>query len=178
QTCTTSTAQRWRITDAAVDEVTYTVYREANPTADQLDAYARIDAAVGAAVDRYNARTDISKHLRVSYDPAVRTANAGLSGTMNFGADRRFMVEGVALHEMGHTLGIGTSGGYYAKCVDGVWTGTTAVALLQSWDGAGARLNCSNPHIWPYGLNYPNEYNEVNFDRNVDLTEAMIRDGM
>ncbi|OOB92313.1 hypothetical protein B0T42_01245 [Rathayibacter sp. VKM Ac-2630] len=177
-TCTGSTAQRWRLTDASVREMTYTIQREANPTADQLDAYSRIDAAVGAAVDRYNARTDISKHLRVYYNPGVPTAEANIDGVMSFGANRGYMVEGTALHEIGHTLGIGTSGGYYAKCVDGAWTGADALSLLASWDGAGARLNCSNPHIWPYGLNYSNEFSELAFERNVDLTEAMIRDGM
>ena len=178
QTCTTSTAQRWRIKDAAVDEVTYTVYREANPTADQLDAYSRIDAAVGAAVDRYNARTDISKHLRVFYNPGVPTAEANVDGRMSFGADRRYMVEGTALHEMGHTMGIGISRGYDAKCINGAWTGTNATALLQTWDGTGARLNCNGSHIWPYGLNYSNEFSELAFERNVDITEAMISDGM
>ena len=97
---------------------------------------------------------------------------------MSFGSDRQYMTEGTALHEMGHALGVGTSDGYYNKCVDGAWTGSIANALLQSWDGPNARLNCSNPHIWPYGLNYPSEFSETAFVRNVDLTEAMIADGM
>ncbi|WP_442575402.1 RICIN domain-containing protein [Microbacterium sp. F51-2R] len=177
-TCNGTTAQRWRLTDASVREMTYTIYREPNPTADQIDAYNRIDAAVGAAVNRYNALTDISKHLRIWYNPSVPTAQAGLDGGMSFGADRTYMVEGTALHEIGHTLGIGTSGGYYNQCVNGAWIGSNANALLQSWEGPDARLNCSNPHIWPYGLNYNTEFSEQAFVRNVELTEAMISDGM
>jgi hypothetical protein len=163
---------------AAEGEITYTLHREDAPTADQTDAYNRIDAAVAAAVSRYNASTDITKHLDVYYRPGVPTAEANTDGVVSFGTDRSYMSEGTALHEISHTLGVGLSGGWFSKCVDGTWTGPVATALVQTWDGADARVNCGGSHIWPYGLNYSNEFSDVAFERNVDLVEAMIADGL
>jgi hypothetical protein len=163
---------------SAQGEITYTLYRESAPTSDQIDAYNRIDAAVSAAVAQYNATTDITKHLNVYYRPGVPTAEASYDGTISFGSDRAYMVEGTALHEISHTLGIGQSGGWFDRCVDGGWTGAGANALVRSWDGPDARVNCGGSHIWPYGLNYSNEFSELAFERHVELIEAMIADGM
>jgi LPXTG-motif cell wall-anchored protein len=156
--------------------MTYTLYREADPTDDQADAYDRIDAAVGAAVARYNAMTDLTKHLSVSYNPGVPTAEASSDGGVSFGADRSYMTEGTALHEIAHALGVGTTDDWIAQCVDGTWTGGTVTALIRSWDGPNSHLNCGGFHIWPYGLNYPDEFSELAFERNVEIVEAIVVD--
>jgi putative cell wall-binding protein/GH43 family beta-xylosidase len=158
--------------------ITYTLHRESAPTPQQVDAYARIDAAVSAAVERYNRLTDISKRLDVFYTPGVPTAEANIDGRMSFGADPAYQSEGTALHEVAHTLGVGTSDGWFAHCVDGVWDGPRATALVHQWDGPATQLSCGGSHVWPYGLNYPDEFSESAFDRHVDLVEAMIGDGM
>lgn len=165
---------------AAEGEMTYTLHREANPTPDQADAYARITAAMDAAVARFNAQTDITKVLNVYYDPSVPTADADSSGNgnMRFGADRRYQVEGTALHEISHTVGVGVSGSFYDMCSTGVWSGPQATALVKSWDGPDAQLRCAGIHIYPYGLNFDNEFSELAFERHVEVTEAMIADGM
>lgn len=163
---------------AAEGEITYTLHRSANPTADELDAYDRITAAVDAAVARYNAGSDITKVLNVYYAPGVPTAEGSNNGDLRFGSNRSFMVEGTALHEISHTIGVGQNGGWYSHCVDGVWDGPNATAVVRSFDGGGAQLNCGGSHIWPYGLNYSNEFSEVAFDRHVEVVEAMLADGM
>jgi len=162
----------------AAGNVTYTLYTSDSPSADEADAYDRIRAAMDAAVARYNERTDISRHLNVWYAPGVPTAEANINGDIRFGSDRGYMNESTALHEMGHTMGVGQSGGFFNLCQDGTWAGAQATALVQSWDGPDARVYCGGGHFWPYGLNYTSEYSDLAADHNVDLVRAMIADGM
>ncbi|MCJ1697760.1 RICIN domain-containing protein [Rathayibacter caricis] len=175
-TCNGNTAQRWRISDPAVQKITYTLSRSSNPSADELDAYARITDAMDRAVARYNRLNNIDRHLWVSYVPGVQTADATINGNIRFGSNRGFMQEGTALHEMSHTVGVGTAWMFDNNCQNNGWA--SAVPLLRTWDGPGATLNCGGGHMWPYGLNYSNEYNELNFERHTKLVQAMLSDGM
>jgi hypothetical protein len=175
-TCTGSTAQRWRLSDPSVQKITYTLARSQNPTADELDAYARITDAMDRAVARYNRLTNIDRQLWVSYEPGVQTADATIYGNIRFGANRGFMQEGTALHEMSHTVGVGTASMFWNNCQNNGWA--SALPLLRSWDGPNATINCGGDHMWPYGLNYNNEYNEMNFERHTKLVQAMLSDGM
>jgi len=162
----------------AAGRMTYTLYTDPNPTADQADAYQRITAAMDAAVARYNEFSDFDRHLNVYYVPGVPTAEASIDGTIRFGDNRGFMQERTALHEISHTVGNGTADAWYAMCQNGQWTGANANAKLAEFDGPGATLNCGGSHIWPYGLNYDDEMSDVAADRHVQIIWAMIADGM
>uniref|UniRef100_UPI003F4946AE RICIN domain-containing protein n=1 Tax=Paenarthrobacter nicotinovorans TaxID=29320 RepID=UPI003F4946AE len=174
--CNGYNAQRWRLTDPSVQKITYNLQRSQNPTADELDAYTRITDAMDRAVARYNRLNNIDRVLTVSYVPGVTTADATIYGNIRFGSDRAYMQEGTALHEMSHTVGIGTSWMFDNNCQNNSWA--SALGLLRSWDGPNATINCGGGHIWPYGLNYSNEYNEQNFERHTKLVQAMLSDGM
>lgn len=176
QTCTGSGVQRWSLTDPNVSKITWTLQRSANPTADELDAYARITDAMDRAVARYNKFNNTNRQLWVSYVPGVPTADASISGAIRFGSDRSYMVEGTALHEMAHTVGVGTASYFQSKCDAQDWP--AALPLLRSWDGPNATINCGGSHMWPYGLNYSDEFSETAFDRNVRLVQAMHHDGL
>ncbi|PNS17394.1 hypothetical protein CAC42_7077 [Sphaceloma murrayae] len=161
---------------AAAPALTWTLAKSGNPSADELDAYGRIEAAMTAAVARYGRFSSFAKQINVAYAPGVPTAEASFNGDLRFGSNRGFMNERTALHEISHTLGIGQTSAFSWRCNDNWWPGATA--LLQSWDGAGARINCGGGHIWPYGLNYDSEWSELNADRHCQLIDAMIKDGM
>ncbi|KAL2130463.1 hypothetical protein VTI74DRAFT_6374 [Chaetomium olivicolor] len=157
--------------------ITYRLQRASNPTADQSDAYARIDSAMSKAVARYNRLTTRpSKSITVSYVPGVQTADGNFNGAIRFGSNRAYMNERTALHEISHTLGIGQTRAFDERCKSNNWP--TATRLLQSWDGSSAKINCGGGHIWPYGLNYDNEMSETNADRHCKLVEAMLVDGL
>lgn len=156
--------------------LSWTLQRASNPTADQLDAYGRIESAMRLAVARHSRLGNASKTLRVYYAPGVPTAEANYNGDVRFGSNRSYMTERTALHEISHTLGVGQTAAFDRKCAANDWA--TATPLLRSWDGASARINCGGGHFWPYGLNYDNEWSETNADRNVLLVNAMVRDGM
>lgn len=158
--------------------VTWTLNRDPNPSADQLDAYAQITATMNAAVARYNRLSTITRHLTVNYSPGVPTAQASNNGTIDFGSNRTYMVEGTALHEMAHVMGVGQNGSWWNIGGSGVWTGSNATALVKQFDGANAAISTGGGHFWPYGLNYSNEFSETAYDRNVKLVVAMIKDGL
>lgn len=156
--------------------ITWSLARAPNPTPDQQQAYGLITTAMNAAVARYNL-SSLSKTITVHYDPSVPTANGNINGTIRFGS-RASMNERTALHEISHTLGVGTSSRWRALGCGGTYTGAQATALLRQFDGQSAVITCDNQHFWPYGLNFDSEFSQTSADRHVDLVEAMVRDGL
>lgn len=143
---------------AATGQITYTLEKAASPTADQSDAYVRIEKAMDSALGYYNTLTTIRKAIRVQYDASVPTADASSNGTLRFGSSRSYMVVGTAMHEIAHTVGVGTTAEYQALMVNGVFTGTRATATLREITGDNtAVLKGDAQHIWPYGINYASE---------------------
>jgi hypothetical protein len=133
--------------------ITWQLQKSANPTSDQADAYAKITAAMEKAVARYTKlATRPNKSITVQYVPGVETADANFNGNLRFGSNRAYMTERTALHEIAHTLGVGQSQTYQNNCQANNWP--TATKLLQSFDGATAKISCDRQHFWPYGLNY------------------------
>ena len=160
----------------ALAAITYTISRPRRATADQVDAYKRITAAMDLALRRWQQYPNVNKTLFVSYNTGVSTADGNYNGGIRFGANRGFMTERTALHEIAHTLGIGQTAAWNDRCARNDWPNGTR--LVQSWDGPNARINCGGGHIWPYGLNYENEFSELNAQRHVTLINAMLSDGM
>jgi hypothetical protein len=163
--------------EARQSTVTWTLVRAQNPTADQQDAYNRIAAAMNAAVARYNNLSDLGKNVTVHYEPSVPTADGNINGTIRFGA-KASMNERTALHEISHTLGVGTSSRWGALGCGGTYNGAQATALVRQYDGSSAAIKCDGSHFWPYGLNYDSEFSQTNADRHVEIVEAMVRDGL
>ncbi|MCE5185905.1 MAG: putative Ig domain-containing protein [Planctomycetaceae bacterium] len=113
-------------------------------------------ASVQEAVAIYNRYGSFNKHLVVYYDsnPDL-TANGSYNGTINFGTQRTTRT---ALHEMGHTVGMGTYTGwpsYSSLLVGGVWQG------YYGWNCAieigNGGLWGDGHAIWPGGMNYETE---------------------
>lgn len=171
----TAPAPRERVVAAAI---TWTLERASNPTADQRSAYTQITSAMNAAVNRYNNVSDLGKSITVRYDPSVPTADGNINGTIRFGSNRSYMTERTALHEIAHTIGVGTSAGWSRLGGGGTWTGAQATALVRQFDGSSAKLSTGGGHFWPYGLNYENEFSGTAADRHVRIVEAMVRDGL
>jgi hypothetical protein len=137
--------------------LTYTLATAANPTADQLAAYDAIRCAVEGALAYYNCYTNITKEIRVSYDPNVPTADGNFNGSLRFGG-RSYMQCVTGMHEISHTVGIGTAPNWGTFSVGGDFTGSVATAELRSITGdSAAVLHSDTQHFWPYGLNYQSE---------------------
>jgi hypothetical protein len=161
----------------AAATITWTLERASNPTADQQAAYNLITTAMNAAVARYNNLSDLGKSITVRYDPSVPTADGNINGTIRFG-NRSYMTERTALHEIAHTIGVGTSSGWSTLGGSGTWTGAQATALVRQFDGSSAKISTGGGHFWPYGLNYENEMSGTAADRHVQIVAAMVRDGL
>ena len=139
-------------------EVTYVLHKSSNPTADEQDAYKRITTVMDSAVKLYNTYSHLSKYINVYYSPGVPTAEASSNGDLRFGENRSYMVVPTAMHEMGHTMGIGTTSEYWAACQDGVFRNDKVQEKLRELSGKPSdELHCDRQHIWPYGLNRASE---------------------
>ncbi|CAN8098207.1 unnamed protein product [Discula destructiva] len=155
----------------------YTIEMAPNPTADELDAYIRIAAAMDAAIARHEGfGSRAAKKMVVEYNPVVPSADGSITGLIRFGSNRQFMTEFFALHEIAHTLGVGLTPAFRWRCDQNEWP--TAGPLLQSIDGPDARIECDQFHFWPYGLNLQAEMNIDQANRHVVLLDAMIADGI
>jgi len=159
-------------------KVDYTLHKEANPTEDQLDAYKRITAVMDSALYYYNTYTNLSKHINVYYAPGVPTAEASSNGDLRFGENRTYMFVGTAMHEMAHTMGVGTTTEYQNLKGNGVFLGEKAQALLKELDNdPSAELHCDNQHFWPYGLNQKSEVTSENdLIKHAKIVQAMYQD--
>jgi hypothetical protein len=116
-----------------------------------------VAASVQEAVAIYNRYGSFNKHLVVYYDAGVPTAQANYDGVITFGGSRNTRV---ALHEMGHTMGIGTYWGspsYSSLMAGGVWQGFYGRKLALEMGGYSDGLHGDGAHIWPWGLNYDSE---------------------
>jgi len=137
---------------------TYTLHRETNPTQDQLDAYTKIKTAMDSALGYYNQYTTLTKHINVYYNTGVSTADASYNGTIRFGSNRSYMVVHTSMHEIAHTLGIGTTTEYRNLLKDNIFTGTRTTAKLREiTNDPDTLLHGDQQHFWPFGLNYANE---------------------
>ena len=137
------------------------------------DKRAAIVAAMTAAVDLYNANGYFPKTLWANYSPGVPTAQASYSGWIDFGGS---IGTRVALHEISHTLGVGTVSQWDTKITSGKWTGTFAINRVKLFDGAAATVSSDGTHFWPYGLNYDTEDGTTNRVRHIKMVSALRRD--
>lgn len=161
----------------AEGHVTYTLHKSENPTADELDAYERITTVMDSAVYLYNKYTNLRKFINVYYAPGVPTAEASSNGDLRFGSERSYMFVGTAMHEMAHTMGMGTTSEYKAMMDGGVFKGEKAQALLKEIDGPDAELHGDSQHFWPYGLNYASEvHSEQDLINHARIVDAMYQD--
>lgn len=161
----------------AEGRVSYTLHKSDNPNEDEQDAYSRIKTVMDSAVYIYNKYTNLSKFINVYYAPGVPTAEASSNGDLRFGSERSYMFVGTALHEMGHTMGMGTTTEYKNMIVNGVFQGERAQALVKELDGPDAELHGDGQHFWPYGLNYASEVkSEQDLINHARIVEAMYQD--
>jgi len=137
--------------------VTYILAKVTAPTADQQASYDKINSAMDAAVSYYNCYTNITKSLNVSYVPSVATADGNSNGSIRFGSQAS-MNRVTAMHEISHTVGIGTAPNWAAFVVGGKFTGASANAqLLAIPNRLADTIGADTQHFWPYGLNYESE---------------------
>lgn len=170
----TTTAQQTQQTG----NITYTLHKESNPTQDQKDAYAKITAALDSALSYYNKYTTLTKALNIYYNTNVTTADASFNGTIRFGSERSYMVVHTAMHEIAHTLGIGTTSEYRNLMQNGIFTGTKATAMLKEvTNNRDTVLKGDNQHFWPYGLNYASEVkSSQDLIDHCKIVDAMCKD--
>lgn len=134
---------------------------------------AEIIYIMDGAVAQYNRWGNFNKTLTINYNPGVPTAQANYDGWIDFGNQRGFRT---ALHEIAHTLGVGTAPNWNNFLNNGVWTGANGVQQIRAFDGPGAVVHSDGTHFWPYGLNFDNEGSTENNRRHVLMVAAFRKD--
>lgn len=129
--------------------------------------------AMDYAIGLYNQHAGFDRKLRVAYNPKVPTADGNINGSIRFGGS---IHKRTALHEISHTLGIGTHRKWDRMFKDGKWTGPRGNELVKQFNGPDAVIRGDKSHFWPYGMNYPKESNPKNHVRHVKIVAAMCRD--
>jgi hypothetical protein len=133
----------------------------------------QIETAIAEAVGLYNKRGSFNKHLYIYYEPTVPTADGNYNGTIRFGGQRTTRV---ALHEISHTLGVGTYGTWSGLISGGIFTGSYTTAQVEEFDGLGSRIYADGIHFWLYGLNYETEDDFINRFRHVRIVANILCD--
>jgi hypothetical protein len=161
-------------------DVTYSLRRVAEVTPEQAKAYERITASMDKAVWYYNHYTyGLHEQVNVVYSPGTPTADASYHGTIRFGGSCGVRV---ALHELAHTVGIGTTPQWHKMVVNHVFTGENATRQLRAISGnPNAQLHADRQHFWPYGLNYDKEvhstYDYINHCKMVNAICMDLKSG-
>ena len=137
------------------------------------DRKKRIVAAMDAGVEFLNKNANFRKDLTANDSPGTPTADANFQGWINWGGS---ISRRVAIHEIAHTLGIGTHENWQKNIKDGLWTGKNALEQLREFDGKDAVLHADRQHFWPYGLNQDSESSRVNDLRHIKIVQAMRKD--
>jgi len=115
----------------------------------------KITTAMTAALLQFNAVANYSGDVPVTYDPSLATASTGYQGTIAFGST---ITTGLAQHELGRWLGIGTAPGWSDHVSGGLWTGATALSRVRAYDGPQATVRVSGADFSPYGWSRQSEY--------------------
>ncbi len=156
-----------------------------NPQTWPSEVVTLLTAAMDEAVYYYNCYSDLSHELTVNYNESVPTAEANVDGWMSFGSNRGYMVVATAMHEIGHTMGVGYAP--WRELIDnGRWTGS-AVSQLMAALPAEQRdpdmysqrdyITADDLHFWPYGLNQASEHqSEWSLINHVRIVAAMRLD--
>lgn len=162
--------------------INYTV--ESNVSGDNRT---RISAAMKSAVNYWNNLTSIQNHhLSVNYGSGTPTAEASYGGWMRFGPSVSYQQTGTALHEMGHTIGVGqhtywTNTSSSPLKVNGVWQGERANNVVRFLDNdPSATMKGDGTHMWPYGINGAHEDtgSELLYVGNSLITQGLGEDGL
>lgn len=119
----------------------------------------RIKAAITSAVDYFNNLTSIQGHRLTVHLTNSATANGGYGGWMGFGPNASYQRTGTALHEMGHTIGVGThsrwmgpSSPLRASGTRGLWLGDRANEVVRFIENnPDASLTGDHMHMWTTG---------------------------
>ena len=149
----------------------------------------RIGAAMESAVNYFNNLTSIKGlWLNVNFGSGTPTAEASYGGWMRFGPNTSYQRTGTALHEMGHTIGVGTHNLWYGPSSSlrengssGLWLGDRTEKVMQFIDNTqSAYLTGDKTHMWPYGINGANEDtgSEFLYMANSLIHQALGEDGL
>jgi len=169
-------ANGWTVNDESqcigTGDVTFEVSPEGEGITEQKIQQLQQDMTTATAF--YNCYTNLKKHVQVSYNSSVPTADAAVGGTnIRFGGSSGAHT---ALHELGHSFAAGTAN-WRSWIHNGKFMGPRTSALIQAiQNDPNAQIGAKSIHFWPYGMNYQREDTQQSRIYHVLIVEAMYKD--
>ncbi|MCC4213181.1 hypothetical protein [Leeuwenhoekiella parthenopeia] len=143
--------------------------------------FTRLKNAIEKVQYYYNNFTSIKKHVWVNYVPGVPTADANFEGWIRFGSNQSYQQTGTALHEVAHTVGVGTHSKWNELLKGGIYQGSRANQILklltQDEDTA---IKGDGLHFWPFGINgaHEDDGQDMTYIINTLIIQGMRADGL
>lgn len=156
---------------------TFTFHGVEKPDAETKKILTDMQHGMTQAVECYSQHVDgVKHHVEVHYSPGTPTADGSSNGHIRLGNNSRN--QRVCMHEIAHTLGIGTSARWGLLVKEGRFTGKHATAALREiTHDDKAELHADRSHFWPYGLNYDNEVkSDKDFEHHCKMVAAILKD--
>jgi hypothetical protein len=155
--------------------VSYTLEKAKDPTPEQQKIYDGITRAMDDAIGYYNKHSTLTKKLSIAYSPGTPTADGNINGHIRLGSQRNTRT---CMHEIGHTLGVGTHRNWGKLMVKGHWEGQNANKVLQEYTHKpDAQVHGDRQHFWPGGLNFDSELkSEQDLIFHVQIVQAIVQD--
>jgi hypothetical protein len=157
--------------------VTYKFHQPKDPSPEDAAILKQMTDGLDRATRCYSENAEgIRHHVDVFYSPGTPTADGSSNGAIRLGRNSRN--QRVCMHEIAHTLGVGTSPAWGKLVVGGVFTGKNATKALQEvTKDDKAILHADRMHFWPYGLNYDNEVkSDADFVAHCRIVAAIVKD--
>jgi autotransporter-associated beta strand protein len=126
--------------------------------------------SMNEAVAVHNAYGYFPMQCTANYSAGVPTAQAGYGGWIDFGGSTSPFT---AIHEIQHSLGVGTYWAWPYQFSNGQWIGTHTAQRIQLYEGASTSVGGDGAHFWPYGMNFASEDGLTARERHVKLVAAM-----
>jgi hypothetical protein len=156
-------------------------------SASNPDHFRRIKAAMTSACDYHDNLTSIVSQKSVNYGSGTPTAEASYGGWMRFGPNASYQRTGTALHEMAHTVGVGTQSMWSNTNLhaNNIWLGERTTKVLKTMlplhkNTTYPEVHGDTQHFWPFGINGAQEDDgtDLLYVMNSLLVQAMGEDGL
>lgn len=157
--------------------ITYDFDKPAKPSAADAAILREMEEGIQGACETYTKHApEIKSHVTFHFSPGTPTADGSSNGNIRLGTTARN--RRVCMHEIAHTLGVGTHPNWERLVKDKVFTGKNATAVLREiTHDKNAVLHADRQHFWPYGLNFDAEVkSEQDYEAHCKIVSAIIKD--
>jgi hypothetical protein len=138
----------------------------------------RLTNSIKGGTHLYSGWSSLSKNpITVEYNTNVPSATGNFNGIIRFGPDPKCQNIHTMVHEISHTVGIGTTSNWESYYSDNKWTGPLGKQQYEAIDGT-SELPMRDAHFIPYMTtcaSFKPEFYSVIF-KHISIAQALVAD--